>query len=57
MGAIDKGRNSAEDVTGKAKEAVGRATGDDSMEAEGQQDQAEAGVKKVVEDVKDIFTS
>ena len=53
MGTDDKMSNAAEDMKGKAKEAVGSATGDEQMEADGKMDQAEAAVKDKVEDVKD----
>jgi uncharacterized protein YjbJ (UPF0337 family) len=55
MGLGDKIQNAAEDTTGKAKEAVGDKTGNESLEAEGQKDQTKASVKKVGEDVKDVF--
>ena len=55
MGVDDKIKNTAEDLTGKAKEAVGKATGNERLEAEGDVDQAKAGAKKVGEDVKDTF--
>lgn len=55
--AIDKLKHSAEDLAGKAKEKAGEAKGDESLEAEGHSDQAEASVKKVGDDVKDIFKS
>ena len=54
MGTDDKMSNAAEDMKGKAKEAVGSATGDEQMEADGKMDQAEAAVKDKVEDVKDV---
>jgi uncharacterized protein YjbJ (UPF0337 family) len=57
MSAIDKAKNTAEDLKGKSKEAAGRATGDEHLEAEGHGDQAEAGMKKAVEGVKDVFKS
>ena len=61
MGALEdmenKAKNTAEDLKGKAKEHVGRATGDDHLEAEGHADQAESGVKKAAEAVKDVFKS
>jgi uncharacterized protein YjbJ (UPF0337 family) len=57
MSAIDKAKNTAQDTKGKAKEAAGRATGDDHLEAEGHADQTDAGVKKAVEAVKDVFHS
>ncbi|THG30266.1 CsbD family protein [Naasia lichenicola] len=55
MGIGDKISNAAEDLGGKAKEAFGKATDDDEKVAEGKGDQASAGVKKVGEDVKDVF--
>jgi uncharacterized protein YjbJ (UPF0337 family) len=55
MGAHDKVSNKIDDVGGKAKEAFGKATGDDSTEAEGKLDQAKASVKDAVENVKDVF--
>jgi uncharacterized protein YjbJ (UPF0337 family) len=55
--ALDKLKHSAEDLAGKAKEKTGEAKGDESLEAEGQTDQTKAGVKKVGDDVKDIFKS
>ncbi|AXB43322.1 CsbD family protein [Amycolatopsis albispora] len=53
MSLGDKISNKAEDLGGKAKEAAGRATGDEQLRAEGQGDQAKAGLKGAVEDVKD----
>ncbi|WP_082553430.1 MULTISPECIES: CsbD family protein [unclassified Phycicoccus] len=55
MGIADKAKNAAQDLTGKAKEAIGDATNNERLEAEGQADQAEAKVKKTGEDVKDVF--
>ncbi len=55
MSANDKVKHEAEDLTGKAKEAVGDATGNDDLAAEGKTDQAAAKVKKVGDDVKDLF--
>lgn len=55
MGAGDKIKNAAEELAGKAKEAVGNATGDDRKVAEGQADQSSANVKKAGENVKDVF--
>jgi len=53
MGIDDRIENTAEDVKGKGKEAVGKATDDEGLEAEGKVDQAKAGMKNAVEDVKD----
>ncbi|MBF4461526.1 MULTISPECIES: CsbD family protein [unclassified Rathayibacter] len=55
MGADDKIRNAAENLVGKAKEAVGKLTDNERLEAEGQADQTKAQAKKVGEDVKDVF--
>ena len=55
MGLADKAENAAEKLGGQAKESTGKATGDQSLEAEGQADQTSAQVKKIGEDVKDVF--
>ncbi|WP_033262948.1 CsbD family protein [Amycolatopsis vancoresmycina] len=53
MSLGDKISNKAEELGGKAKEAAGQATGDEQLQAEGQADQAKAGLKGAVEHVKD----
>ena len=55
MGLDDKIKNAAQDIAGKAKEAFGNATDDDSKVAEGKKDQASASVKQTGEDVKDVL--
>jgi uncharacterized protein YjbJ (UPF0337 family) len=55
MSATDKVKNAAEDLSGKAKEAVGRASGDRDTEAEGKTDQAKSDLKDAGEKVKDTF--
>jgi len=55
MAADDKVQNEAEKLGGKAKEAFGRATGNDSKVAEGKDDQAAASLKQAGENVKDVF--
>ena len=55
MGLDDKIRNAAEDIAGKAKEAIGKVTDNDKLEAEGKADQVKADAKKAGEDVKDAF--
>jgi len=55
MGLDDKIKNAAQDIAGKAKEALGDHKGDDNLKAEGQKDQTAASTKKVGEDVKDVF--
>jgi uncharacterized protein YjbJ (UPF0337 family) len=53
MGADDKMRNKAEEVGGKVKEGVGRASGDEDLTAEGQADQTGSKVKQAGEKIKD----
>ncbi|MBP1326025.1 uncharacterized protein YjbJ (UPF0337 family) [Leucobacter exalbidus] len=55
MSVDDKFKHEAQDLLGKAKEAQGKLTGDDSKEAEGKVEQATAKLKKAGENVKDIF--
>lgn len=55
MGYEDKAKNEAEKVRGQAKEAVGRATDDEDMEAQGKGDQAKSDIKQAGEKVKDAF--
>jgi uncharacterized protein YjbJ (UPF0337 family) len=55
MSAADKIQNAAEDLKGKAKEALGNLTNDDNEVAEGKADQAKADAKKAGENVKDAF--
>ncbi len=53
MGLDDKIKNTADKITGAAKEKFGDATNDDEMKAEGQVDQSEADLKNAGEHVKD----
>ena len=55
MSATDKAKNKIDDMGGKAKQAVGKATGDKSTENEGRRDQAKSDVKDAGEKVKDAF--
>jgi uncharacterized protein YjbJ (UPF0337 family) len=55
MGLGDKIENAAEKAGGKGKEAAGNTTGNESLKAEGQTDQAKADVKQAGEKVKDAF--
>jgi uncharacterized protein YjbJ (UPF0337 family) len=57
VGAEDKVSNKIDDLGGKAKEAVGKATGDDSTKNEGKLDQAKSSLKDAGEKVKDAFKS
>jgi uncharacterized protein YjbJ (UPF0337 family) len=56
MALGDDIKNKAEEALGKGKESVGKATGNEKLEAEGKGDQAKASVKKVVTDIKDALT-
>lgn len=55
MGLDDKIKNAAQDLTGKAKEAVGKVTDNDKLVAEGRADQVQADLKQAGEDVKNAF--
>ncbi len=55
MGLDDKIKNAAEDIAGKAKEAFGKGTDNERLEAEGKGDQSKAHVKQAGENVKDAF--
>jgi uncharacterized protein YjbJ (UPF0337 family) len=55
MGADEKFDNKAQEVRGKVKKHVGRATNNRELEAEGRADQAKADIKQAAEKVKDAF--
>ncbi|MEO6700111.1 MAG: CsbD family protein [Jatrophihabitantaceae bacterium] len=55
MSALDKAKNKVEELTGKAKEKAGQATGDEQLEAEGNVDQTKGNLKQAGEKVKDAF--
>ena len=55
MSGTDKANNKIEELGGKAKEAVGKLTGDKSTENEGKGDQAKSDLKGAGEKVKDAF--
>ena len=55
MSGTDKIENAGEEAMGKGKEALGHATGNEKMEAEGKVDQAKANLKQAGEKVKDAF--
>ena len=56
MGIGDDIKHNAEQAGGKIKEEVGDVTDNERLEREGQADQANAKIKKVGDDVKDVFT-
>ncbi|MFK0003015.1 CsbD family protein [Paenarthrobacter sp. NPDC090522] len=55
MGADDKAQNAGEKIAGKAKEAAGKLTGNERLEAEGKGEQSKADLKNAGEKVKDAF--
>jgi len=55
MSATDKAKNAVDDAAGKAKEAMGKVTGDRQTENEGRKDQAKSDLKNAGEKVKDAF--
>ena len=57
MSAADKIKNAAQDLIGKAKEAAGKVTGKEGLQAEGEADQNRAKAKKAGENVKDVFNN
>ena len=55
MGLDDKIENKTQDIAGKAKEATGKTTDDEQLEAEGKTDQSKSGLKQAGEKIKDAF--
>ncbi|MDX8149410.1 CsbD family protein [Lentzea sp. HUAS TT2] len=57
MGAEEKFSNKADELKGRAKEAVGDATDNEQWQAEGRAERAKADIKQAGEKVKDAFRS
>jgi uncharacterized protein YjbJ (UPF0337 family) len=55
MSGADKARNKLDQVRGKVKAAMGRATNDPELEAQGRFDQRASHLKDAGEKVKDAF--
>ena len=55
MSAEDKVKNTAETAKGNVKEGAGKATGNESLKAEGRADQARGHLKQAFEKIKDVF--
>jgi uncharacterized protein YjbJ (UPF0337 family) len=53
--ARNKTRNKAQEVKGQFKQAAGRATDNESLEARGRADRTKANLKQAGEKVKDAF--
>jgi uncharacterized protein YjbJ (UPF0337 family) len=56
MGIDDQISDKSDAVKGKAKEAAGKATDDEDLEAEGNRDQAKAKLGEAKDDLKDGAT-
>jgi uncharacterized protein YjbJ (UPF0337 family) len=52
---MDKAKNKGQQLGGKAKEAIGKVTGDKTTENEGRGDQTKSNLKGAGEKVKDAF--
>jgi uncharacterized protein YjbJ (UPF0337 family) len=55
MSDQDKLKNKAQEMAGRGKEAVGDATNNRDLQAEGQKDQTAGSLKQAGEKVKDAF--
>jgi uncharacterized protein YjbJ (UPF0337 family) len=55
MSTDDKMENKAQELAGRGKEAVGAATNDKDLKAEGEKDQMAGNLKQAGEKVKDAF--
>ncbi len=55
MATEDKAAHKATEVKGDVKETLGKATGDQELEAEGKGDQAKGNLKQAGDKVKDAF--
>ena len=55
MSGIDKMKNKAQELAGEGKEAVGDATDNRDLQAEGEKDQAAGNLKQAGEKGKDVF--
>ncbi|MFD3530225.1 CsbD family protein [Streptomyces sp. NPDC058664] len=55
MSAGKKARNAAQTAKGKAKEATGRAVGNESLTKKGQAEQIKGDAKQAGQKVKDTF--
>jgi uncharacterized protein YjbJ (UPF0337 family) len=55
MAKSNKVKNAKQLAKGKLKEAAGKATGNDNLQADGKNDQSVANLKQAGEKVKDAF--
>ena len=57
MSGTDKLTNKIEEVSGKGKQAVGDATDNRDLQAEGKKEESKSNLKQGVENIKDAFKS
>ncbi|NEK86560.1 CsbD family protein [Blastococcus saxobsidens] len=57
MSGTDKLTNKIEEMSGKGKQAVGDATDDRDLQAEGKKEESKSNLKQGVENIKDAFKS
>ena len=55
MSGTDKLTNKIEEVSGKGKQAVGDATDNRDLQAEGKKEESKSNLKQGVENIKDAF--
>ncbi len=55
MGVGDKAEHKMDELKGQGKEALGNATDDDELRAEGQTDQTKGNLGQAADKVKDVF--
>ncbi|GBE64138.1 hypothetical protein MFM001_06000 [Mycobacterium sp. MFM001] len=55
MGATDKARNRLQELRGKAKENIGRVTGNRRLENRGIADRGKSELRSAGERIKDVF--
>ena len=55
MSFLDKAKDKAEELVGKAKQGVGEHTGNDDLKAEGKRDEASGDLKQAGENIKDAL--
>ena len=55
MSLTDKLKNATQKFTGQAKQRAGKATGDQSLQAEGKGDEVSGNLKNAGENVKNAF--
>ncbi|MBV1855545.1 CsbD family protein [Catellatospora tritici] len=55
MGALDEAKHEGQELLGKAKEKIGDATDNHSLQAEGIADQAKAKINQAGDDIRDAI--